>query len=179
VKTHGLKNGLHARPHPGPLPQERGNLTKAANVFELSDTVRTLALSPGERAGVRAGLPLTFPRVHHTLRANVRVSFELSSTVRKLALTPTLSPAERENTTPVGGGAVFGLISGLCARPQALVSIFQHREIHQVWAVTICVGGSLVGFNVLFVVQRRFGGAELRRLFFATPLAELEAKEAR
>jgi hypothetical protein len=60
---------------------------------------------------------------------------------------------------------------------KALVSIFQHREIHQVWAATICVGGSLLGFNVLSVVQRRFGGTELRRLFFATPLAELEAKE--
>src|SRR5579863_1058756 len=60
---------------------------------------------------------------------------------------------------------------------EALVSIFQHREIHQVWAATICVGGSLLGFNVLSVVQRRIGGTELRRLFFTIPLTELEEKE--
>jgi hypothetical protein len=60
---------------------------------------------------------------------------------------------------------------------EALVSIFQHREIHQVWAATICVGGSLLGFNVMSVLPRRFGNAELRRLFFATSSAELEAKE--
>jgi hypothetical protein len=60
---------------------------------------------------------------------------------------------------------------------RALVSITQHREIHQVWATTICVGGSLLGFNAMSVVHRRFGGAELRRLFFATSLAELETKE--
>ena len=60
---------------------------------------------------------------------------------------------------------------------KALLRVFQHREIHHVWAGTICVSGSLLGFNVMSVLQRRFGGAELKRLFFATSLAELEAKE--
>jgi hypothetical protein len=60
----------------------------------------------------------------------------------------------------------------------ALVKIFQHRDIHHVLAVTICVGGSFVGFNVISILRRHYGEAELRRLFLATPLAELEAKEA-
>jgi hypothetical protein len=60
---------------------------------------------------------------------------------------------------------------------KALVELFQHREIHHVSAETICVSGSLLGFNVLSVLKRHFGGAELRRLFFATPLADLEAKK--
>jgi hypothetical protein len=119
----GLISGFYDRPHPSPLPQERGNAAKATQTFELSSNVRNLSLSPGERVGVRAGLPLTLPRVHHTPSANVLLSFELSSSVRKLALTLTLSP-EREkrwqclwNTTCLSSGAVFGLISGFEARP--------------------------------------------------------------
>ena len=76
------KNGLHARPHPGPLPQERGrrsrrlwkptrpgvgaaserkgsNATDATEAIELSNSARQFSLSPGERAGVRANLLLT------------------------------------------------------------------------------------------------------------------------
>jgi hypothetical protein len=70
-----------ARPHSGPLPQERGNRSQrfgeagatacrtafstndegaamAPKANELSSTGRKLSLSPGERAGVRASLPL-------------------------------------------------------------------------------------------------------------------------
>lgn len=59
----------------------------------------------------------------------------------------------------------------------ALVEEFRHREIHHVAAETICVAGSLLGFNVLSVVKRHFGGNELRRLFFATSMADLESNK--
>jgi hypothetical protein len=60
MNDRNLENGTEARPHPSPLPQERGNAAKATKTFELSGNVRNLSLSPGERVGVRAGLPLTF-----------------------------------------------------------------------------------------------------------------------
>jgi hypothetical protein len=60
---------------------------------------------------------------------------------------------------------------------KALVTVFQHRDMPHVWAGTICIGGSVLGFMMLSALQRHFGAAELKRLFFATPLAELEAKE--
>jgi len=89
---------FNARPHPGPLPQERGrhsprwwkptpqgvgavlerrssNATDATKAIDFSTTARRFSLSPGERAGVRASLPLTFPRVHYTLWASVRLTF--------------------------------------------------------------------------------------------------------
>ncbi len=73
-----LRSVMNVRPHPGPLPQERENLspppggmdafgfttrfdqdgTKPATgaaADELSNSVRSFSLSPGERAGVRAG----------------------------------------------------------------------------------------------------------------------------
>jgi hypothetical protein len=60
---------------------------------------------------------------------------------------------------------------------QALLRVFHHRDIHHVWAATICVGGSLLGFNIICALRRHFGGAELKRLFLGVPLAELEARE--
>jgi hypothetical protein len=59
---------------------------------------------------------------------------------------------------------------------KAIVELIQHREVHHVWAETIFVGGSFLGFCIMSVVKRRFGGAELRRLFFATPLADLDLR---
>jgi len=73
----------NARPHPGPLPQERENGSPvsgdgstrgvrptldphkfaaaiANTATELSDTVVMLSLSPGERAGVRASVTTNF-----------------------------------------------------------------------------------------------------------------------
>jgi hypothetical protein len=58
---------------------------------------------------------------------------------------------------------------------QALVDIFQQRDIHHVWAGTICVSGALLGFLVLSALRRHFGDRELKRLFFAMPRADLEA----
>jgi hypothetical protein len=92
------KNGLHARPHPGPLPQERGrrarrlwkttrpgvlspsgrkgsNATDATEAIELSNSARKFSLSPGERAGVRVSLPLTFPRLQHAVGASLLLTF--------------------------------------------------------------------------------------------------------
>jgi hypothetical protein len=65
----------------------------------------------------------------------------------------------------------------LLKRLKALITVFQHRDMPHDWAGTICVGGSVLGFMVLSAPQRYFGAAELRRLLFATPLADLEAKE--
>jgi len=62
---------------------------------------------------------------------------------------------------------------------RALAMVFEQRSIQSTWATTICVSGALFGFNFLTVVRRHFGATALRRLFFATPLAELEAEETR
>lgn len=58
-----------------------------------------------------------------------------------------------------------------------LVEAFQHHEVYHALAQTIGVGGSLLVFNVLSVIRRHFGVSELRRLFFATSMGDLEAKE--
>jgi hypothetical protein len=60
MNDRNLKSGLQARPHPSPLPRERGNSADANQALEFSSIVRALPLSSGERAGVRAGLSLTF-----------------------------------------------------------------------------------------------------------------------
>jgi len=53
--------------------------------------------------------------------------------------------------------------------------MFQHREIHHVLAMTIGVAVALLMFNAQTVLQRHLGEGGLSRLFFATPLAEVEA----
>jgi hypothetical protein len=91
--TFGLISGLKARPHPGPLPQERedrsrrwwinvalasgaaiarrrSNPTNATTAFELTGAARQLSLSSGERAGVRASVPLTVRGVNRTRASN-------------------------------------------------------------------------------------------------------------
>src|SRR5205823_3123342 len=80
---------MNARPHPGPLPQERVNCSPlsgdkngigarthfraslseaaiAAAPENFPGAAAVLSLSPGERAGVRASVPLIFfpPRTH-------------------------------------------------------------------------------------------------------------------
>jgi hypothetical protein len=56
----------------------------------------------------------------------------------------------------------------------SLMVIFQHRDIHHVWAATIGVGVALLGFLTFSILKRHFGSHELKRLFVATPLTELE-----
>jgi hypothetical protein len=55
----------------------------------------------------------------------------------------------------------------------SLMAVFQHRDIHQVWASTIGVCIALLGFIIFSVLKNRFGGHELKRLFLATRLKEL------
>jgi hypothetical protein len=57
----------------------------------------------------------------------------------------------------------------------SLMSVFSHRDIHHVWASTIGVCAALLGFIIFSVLKRRFGGHELKRFFFATPLRDLDA----
>lgn len=51
----------------------------------------------------------------------------------------------------------------------ALANVFQHRDIHHVWAGAIGVAGALLVFNVLSIVRRKLGEGELSRLLFAKP----------
>lgn len=53
----------------------------------------------------------------------------------------------------------------------SLLAVFQHAEIHHVWVNAICLSGSLLVYNALFVVRRQLGERELIRLFFS-PLPE-------
>lgn len=55
----------------------------------------------------------------------------------------------------------------------SLMAVFQHRDIHHVWASTIGVCIALLGFIIFSVLKNRFGGHELKRLFLATRLKEL------
>jgi len=87
-------NGVYARPHPGPLPQERENhspvtgdseMTGSLALFGANDgkavtamtttkffgNAHSFPLSPGERAGVRASVTTNFPAsriTHHASR---------------------------------------------------------------------------------------------------------------
>ena len=103
------ENEVNARPHPGPLPQERENrspmsgdtdalsfpnscetkareATIAKATSRFSDATALLSLSPGERAGVRASVEPGLP-VSHVLRmrlagANPRASLSGEETLR-------------------------------------------------------------------------------------------------
>ena len=57
----------------------------------------------------------------------------------------------------------------------ALTSGFAHLDVNHVWVNTICLGGALLGFNVLTVIRRQLGEGGLRRLFFAHPPDETPA----
>ena len=51
----------------------------------------------------------------------------------------------------------------------ALVRVFDHRDIHHVWANAICLSWALLGFNTLSVLRRHFGTQVLARVFFSNP----------
>jgi hypothetical protein len=63
---------------------------------------------------------------------------------------------------------------------RSLIQVFQHREIHHVWANTIAVACALLGFNALAVLRRRIGDKQLTQLFLASPAraGEDEARNA-
>jgi len=60
----------------------------------------------------------------------------------------------------------------------AMVAVIQGRNFYRVWATTIGVGGSILAFNCFTALRLRFGSRALLRLFFKTPLRELEKEEA-
>jgi hypothetical protein len=53
----------------------------------------------------------------------------------------------------------------------SLMAVFQHAEVHHVWANTIFLTGALLGYNALSVIQRHLGQGGLPRLFLS-PLPE-------
>jgi hypothetical protein len=53
----------------------------------------------------------------------------------------------------------------------SLLAVFQHAEVHHVWANTICLSGALLGYNVLSLIRRRLGEGGLFRMFLS-PLPE-------
>ena len=53
----------------------------------------------------------------------------------------------------------------------SLNSLFQHADINHVVINTICLGGALLGFNVLWVIRRHLGEGGVLRLFLE-PLPE-------
>src|SRR5215475_2547091 len=52
---------------------------------------------------------------------------------------------------------------------RSVVYVFQHRDLHRVWADTLGVGCSLLVFNALTIVQRHLGKGQLRRLYLSPP----------
>jgi hypothetical protein len=60
----------------------------------------------------------------------------------------------------------------------ALTQVFDHRDIHHVWANTASVTIAILAFNVLFVLRRHIGEHGLLAMF-TTPLPEETRKDTR
>jgi hypothetical protein len=58
----------------------------------------------------------------------------------------------------------------------ALVWVFQHRDMHRIWADTIAVGAALLAFNVLRAVRHHLGEGQMHRVFMSPPHAELKGE---
>jgi hypothetical protein len=56
----------------------------------------------------------------------------------------------------------------------AISYVFSHRDIYHVWATTIGAGASILVYNAFSVVQRKMGKNGLKKLFFLTPLGQVE-----
>ena len=56
--------------------------------------------------------------------------------------------------------------------------VFSHRDIYHVWATTIGAAGSIFVYNSFSVVQRTMGKNGLAKLFFSTPLNQVEHRTA-
>jgi hypothetical protein len=61
----------------------------------------------------------------------------------------------------------------------SLIAVFQHTEVHHVWANVICLSGALFGYNALSVVRRHLGEGGLARLFLSPLPEESNAKQPR
>jgi len=53
----------------------------------------------------------------------------------------------------------------------SLLGVFQHTDIHHVWANTICLSGALLGYNLLSVIRCHLGEGGLIKLLWS-PLPE-------
>jgi hypothetical protein len=56
----------------------------------------------------------------------------------------------------------------------AIRYVFTHRDFYHVWATTIGVSASILVYNAFSVVQRAMGEKGLTKLFFSTPLNEVD-----
>jgi hypothetical protein len=52
--------------------------------------------------------------------------------------------------------------------------LINHRDIYRVWATTIGTGASILAYNAFDIVRRMLGKGGLSRLFFSTPLSQVE-----
>jgi hypothetical protein len=55
--------------------------------------------------------------------------------------------------------------------------IFQHRDMHRVWADTLAVGCALLVFNAVSAVRRHLGEGRLHRVFLSPPVEGSKAHE--
>jgi hypothetical protein len=55
--------------------------------------------------------------------------------------------------------------------------VFQHRDMHHVWADTIGVSGALLGFNFVSATRQHLGEGRLHRLFLSPPIDRLNPRE--
>lgn len=60
----------------------------------------------------------------------------------------------------------------------AISYVFNHRDFYHVWAMTIGCSLSIFVYNAFSVVQRLLGKNGLSRLYFHTPLNQVEKKDA-
>lgn len=58
----------------------------------------------------------------------------------------------------------------------AMVQVFQHRDIYKVWAATIVIGISLFWYNLFAVLTQYYNHHELGKILFKTPLQEILLK---
>ena len=59
----------------------------------------------------------------------------------------------------------------------AMSFIINHRDMNNIWAITIGVSGSLLVYNLLSILGLKLGAHGLRNLFFFTPLKSVTAKK--
>jgi hypothetical protein len=59
----------------------------------------------------------------------------------------------------------------------AIAYILNHRDVYHVWATTIGSAASIFVYNSFSIVQRLVGKNGLARLFFSTPLIEVERSQ--
>ena len=57
----------------------------------------------------------------------------------------------------------------------SLIAVFQHADVHHVWANTICLSGALLGYNVLVVIRHHLGEGGLARMLLSPLPEESEA----